>query len=136
VKVGDIAGTTDKNGYIVIGIDGRYYKAHHLAWFFVHRVWPVELDHKNVVPGDNSLDNLREATRSQNTCNRLMQSNNTSGFKGVSFDRQRRVFHAYIKLNGKRRYLGCRDTALAASFVYERAAIELHGEFANTAKVA
>jgi hypothetical protein len=64
---GTRAGTINGLGYVVIGILGRRYKAHRLAWLYVHGEWPGrELDHINCDKSDNRIANLRPATRSQN----------------------------------------------------------------------
>jgi len=69
---GKIAGTINKHGYRIISLDNRKYKAHRLAWFYVHGRWPVDqIDHINRCPGDNRLVNLREASPSLNSLNRV-----------------------------------------------------------------
>lgn len=78
-KAGEIAGSFDKYGYITIGIDGKYYKAHRLAWFYVHGLWPKEqIDHINLIKDDNRINNLRCATNSQNCMHHLKRIDNTS----------------------------------------------------------
>ena len=133
VKVGQRAGTIDAHGYENIKVDGRIYKSAHLAWLYAYGRWPAtgELDHVEAGSTKNALTNLRDATRSQNNMNRRVQSNNTSGFKGVSFHTQRQRWAAYIKVNGKRKHLGLFDTPELASAAYEAAARVLHHEFAK-----
>src|SRR5882672_2364605 len=82
---GEIAGAKSGN-YIRIGIKRRWYQAHRLAWLYVHGKWPLYwLDHANGDKLDNRLENLREATHSQNQMNSRRAKHNTSGFKGVTF---------------------------------------------------
>ena len=65
--VGDIAGYNQKGGYIIIQIDKQRYFAHRVAWFYVYGVWPTdEIDHINGDKLNNSIENLREATASEN----------------------------------------------------------------------
>lgn len=87
-------------------------------------------DHINRDPLDNRRENLRVATPSQNSCNHGLQSNNTSGYKGVSWSTERQKWEAYIKLNRKRISLGRHKTLRAAVLAYNEAAARLHGEFA------
>jgi hypothetical protein len=68
---GEEIGTLRKTGYRQVCLLGRLYLAHRVAWFYVHGRWPVNgLDHKNRIRDDNRIDNLREATQSQNHENR------------------------------------------------------------------
>jgi len=47
---GRVAGSMDGSGYVQIYVDGVGYKAHRLAWLYVHGCWPPHLiDHKNGV---------------------------------------------------------------------------------------
>lgn len=133
VAAGDVAGCLDqRRGYILIRAGGRLYKAHRLAWFYVHGEWPaVEIDHINCVRDDNRIANLRLATGTQNQANKRLQSNNTSGVKGAFWDRRRGVWHARIRVQGRLKYLGTfRDKADAAEAYRNAAAIHFR-EFAR-----
>jgi hypothetical protein len=94
--------------------------------------WPKLLDHIDGNGINNRLENLREATSSQNAHNMRKSRRNTSGFKGVSKHKATGSWQANIALNGKQRFLGLFDTAKAASEAYDAAAEKLHGEFART----
>ena len=66
---------------------------------------------------DNRKCNLRIATASVNAINRGLQSNNTTGYKGVYFDKRRRVWKAWVKVSGKLITLGSypkKEEAIAA----------------------
>ena len=94
--------------------------------------WPEnDIDHINVARGDNRFSNLREATRSENLRNRGAQKNNTSGFKGVSWQKSSRKWDARINIHGKVVHLGYFDDPEDAYQAYCQAAKELHGEFYN-----
>jgi len=127
-KVGDVAGNLTK-GYIELSVDGHTYRAHQLAWFYVHGRWPVgELDHRNLIKSDNSIGNLREATDSQNGGNSPMRKNNRTGFKGVTAHEQK--YKAAVMVNRKRIHLGVFDTPEQAAMAYDAAALKHFGEFA------
>ncbi len=133
VKIGDIAGRIG-DGYRLISIDGQQHYEHHLVWFIETGAWPTkELDHKNTVPGDNRFENLREATRSQNEANKPLRCDNTSGLKGVSWDRRRKLWRASIRVNGRHIFLGYFDCKAAAHFIYVIAADKHFGKFARAA---
>jgi hypothetical protein len=80
---------------------------------------------------NNRISNLREVTNSQNMHNRGPQSNNTSGYKGVYYDKQRGLYAASIKFNGLKIHLGRFKTAIEAFKAYEIKANELFGDSAR-----
>lgn len=90
------------------------------------------IDHKNRNPKDNKKENLRMATRAQNGANKLLASDNKSGYKGVHYDKFTKKWRTQIRLpdsNGKRISLGRYDTAEEAYDVYKKKAKEVWGEF-------
>jgi hypothetical protein len=90
----------------------------------------LHVDHEDHDSLNNRRYNLRLATCSQNSCNRGVPENNTSGFKGVNWSVRDKAWRAHIKINKKNRALGTFLTAEAAHEAYKKAAVELHGEFA------
>lgn len=74
--------------------------------------------------------NLRIATRPEQGANKGAPCTNTSGYKGVSWDKKRAVWQTGIKVHGKRRNLGLYGDPVEAARVYDAAARELHGSFA------
>lgn len=124
---GATAGHLAVDGYIHVSIDTRLYKAHRLAWLYVHGVWPVDqLDHINGARAENQIANLREATCAENLQNRPRQRNNTSGWVGVSWRPKERKWQASITVNKVFRYLGCFDSASEAGAAYLEAKAQLH----------
>lgn len=130
--VGSIAGNIDNStGYIRIRYDGILYHAHRLAWPYTYGEWPSnEIDHINGTQNDNRLINLRPANRRQQCANTRINARNKVGMKGVCRTRNGR-YAAYIKINGKSKYLGAFDTPEEAHLAYQIAAMEAHGEFAR-----
>ncbi len=90
------------------------------------------VDHINHNSLDNRKSNLRECTQSQNLANSRMQSNNSSGFKGVSWDKNRNKYHAKISVFDKTVNLGRFKEAAEAAQAYDIAARKYFGEFAYT----
>lgn len=88
-----------------------------------------DIDHIDLDKFNNRRLNLREATRSQNQINHRIHSNNTTGFKGVSFRRNK--YRAMIMADGKSIELGYFDIPEEAHEAYCKAAIKYHKEFAR-----
>ncbi len=87
------------------------------------------VDHINGDTLDNRRSNLRICSRAKNSQNRAMNSNNASGYKGVTFHKKTGRWQANIGLQYKLIYLGLFDSAKLASDAYEAAAREHFGEF-------
>lgn len=106
-KKGAEAGAVDHYGYIVIRLDGVLYKAHRLAWLYVHGEWPCKnLDHINRNKSDNRIANLRIASQSVNMHNVGARVNSKSGVSGVVWRADRQYWTARIKIGYKNFYLG------------------------------
>lgn len=121
------AGTINARGYVMVSLDNRKYSAHRLAWLYVTGSWPSsELDHRDGVPHNNRFSNLREVTRSQNLQNRRLSKSNSSGFRGVYWNKRAKQWHSQIRCNKKRIHLGFYDTASEAYAAYLAAAARLH----------
>ena len=128
IEVGDIAGSIHKHtGYRYIGIAGKKYKAHRLAWLYVHGVWPAkQLDHRYGIRDDNRIAELREATNAENAQNRPAPSRNTSGHIGVSWHKIDKKWRAYIHVNRTQIPLGNFDSIEIAVEARAKAKAELH----------
>ena len=105
-KAGTIAGTVNY-GYINIGIDGKSYGAHRLAYLYMEGHMPEEVDHDNHIRNDNRWLNLNASSKGHNAKNHTKQSNNTSGVVGVSWSKKAKKWNARIGIGeGSRRCLG------------------------------
>ena len=124
-RKGELAGTTTSNGYIRIGIEGKQYKAHRLAFLYVTGKWPEhEVDHINGVKSDNRWTNLRDVSVSTNQHNRTEPNTGRELPLGVTKHKCGR-FQAQIFVGGKYNYLGLFSTPEEASAAYVKAKGEL-----------
>jgi hypothetical protein len=86
IKTGNPAFRTLRNdGYYVGNYRTRYHLAHRIVWAIEFGEWPEEIDHINGQRSDNRITNLRAVTRKENTVNKQMRRNNTSGVQGVCY---------------------------------------------------
>lgn len=127
---GKEAGHIMPSGYSTIRLKPRHFYAHQLAWFYVYGEWPTcDIDHINMERSDNRISNLRKATRSQNKGNVKAHPRNTSGTRGVVWDKHRQKWRAQIMINGRQTNLGRYDTFADAKKAFDQAAIPHWGEF-------
>lgn len=128
VSAARVTWSPDSYGYYQISVDGRTYKAHRLAWLYVHGAWPPDqIDHINGIRGDNRIVNLREATRAENQGNqRKARSDNKTGLLGVFRAGGSSKFRAQICLRGNKLHIGYFSTAEEAHQAYLAAKRELH----------
>lgn len=87
------------------------------------------VDHINHDTLDNRKCNLRVCTNSQNLMNSRKRSNNTSGYKGVFWDKDIHKWRAQITVGKKQKYLGSFISKSDAALAYNEASLEFHGEF-------
>lgn len=120
VKIGATASYINKAGYISIRLDKKSYLAHRLAHLYMTGKWPEnDMDRIDSVRTNNAWSNLREATRSENMQNQKKpRSNNTTGFLGVHFYKERGNYTSKIKVNGKVKHLGYFTTPEEAHGAY------------------
>lgn len=86
-------------------------------------------DHIDGYPLNNQRENLRLATPAQSSMNRGLFSNNTSGYKGVTWYSRYSKWCAQTKIGGKHINLGYFDTPEEASAVYQKAVETIQGEY-------
>lgn len=120
-KRGTVTGNTNVHGYTVLHVDGTIYYAHRLAWLYVYGYFPENLiDHIDQNKGNNRISNLRETNKFCNAINSGSLITNTSGVKGVYWDKQTQKWRAAIVVNNKTINLGrYKEKLHAAAARYE-----------------
>ena len=124
--------STDGRGYLRASIKDKDYKAHLVAWALYYGKWPLcEVDHINGDKKDNSLNNLRSATSSQNKMNVHPRNGCSSQYKGVCWNVKRKKWESRIAFNGKTLHLGYFVDEIEAANRYTDASKLYHGEYAR-----
>ena len=132
IKVGQIAGHVCKNrGYRTIRVNNKSYLAHRLAFVLMGESVPKYVDHANGLKDDNRWCNLRPANFGENQHNRFRQKNNTSGYKGVTWDKRLGKWKSQIMVNRSNIHLGLFDCPKEAHKAYCGAAETYFGEYKN-----
>lgn len=124
VKIGQVAGRINSEGYRKIKIDGQMYSAHRLAWFYQFGEFPSkQIDHINQNKSDNRICNLRLATNAQNQMNTPNRKRSLP--RGVRISKGRYQARACSS------YLGSFATVEEAYTAYKKYVRDTFGEFFN-----
>ena len=129
-STGKIVGTktsaTVPKQYIVVWLEGKLWYAHRLIFLWHHGYFPKLIDHIDQNSLNNKIENLREATKSQNSQNQNKKKSNTSGYKGVYWRKDVKKWSSQISVNYKCKNLGVFMTKEEAYEAYQEAAAKLH----------
>jgi hypothetical protein len=120
-----------QDGYHHVYLDGKSRFEHRIIFLMHYGYMPESIDHVNGVRDDNRIVNLRACTCAENQHNATLRKDNTSGVKGVYWDKKNCKWRAQIKYKGKLHFLGRFDDIELAELVVMEARDVLHGEFAN-----
>lgn len=99
-RLGNLHKTNDRYSALRGCVDGKYYMVHKLVWLYVTGELPdKEIDHINHNPADNRFENLRLVCRADNNRNASRRKDNSSGFTGVYWDKNK--WQVIISTDGK-----------------------------------
>lgn len=134
IKNNKNAGCQDKDGYWLVRVGakpGKLLRAHRIIWFIHHGTLPDDVDHENRNTSENIINNLRAASESQNRHNTSKHRDNTSGFKGVYWDKRTKSWLVQCCVNSKTHYAGRykdKDEAISVAIALRE---KLHKGFAR-----
>ena len=129
--------TINRNGYNTFSLcaNGKHktVKIHRLTAlaFIPNPGNKPHVDHINNIKTDNNVNNLRWVTNSENHYNQKLSKANTSGAKGVSYDKRKKKWVAQITLDGIKIHIGYFDTIEAAKQARIKRANKAFGVFIN-----
>jgi len=120
-----------RNGYLGTKINKIDYKNHRLIFMMHYGYLPKTIDHIDGNPLNNKIENLREATSSQNGYNKKISKANTSGKKGVFWKKDRNKYKVEITINSNPTFFGYYKDFELACLVADEVRNKYHKEFAR-----
>jgi len=106
IKQYSAAGSTQKDGYVRIKINGVNYYAHRIVFALHNGYMPECVDHIDGNRSNNKIENLREANVTLNNWNKKIRSDSKSSHKGVWWHKQSGMWEAVCKVNKKQTTVG------------------------------
>jgi hypothetical protein len=132
VRKGDLAGCRSTK-YVQLKLKGKTYYEHQIVFLMHNAYIPEEVDHIDADKHNNNIENLRAATRLQNSLNMPRRADNKSGHKNVCWHAAANKWQVSVKANGKRMNFGLFEDLELAALVASEARDKYHGEFARVA---
>lgn len=118
-RAGSKAGTFDDDGYVIVCVDYKSYRANRLAWFYLFGVWPDgSIDHINGDRSDDRWCNLREISNQENSQNRHGPNAGRVRQLPIGVYSSGSGFKSRIRVGGVNHHLGRFDTPELASAAY------------------
>lgn len=133
-EIGDVVGVTPNSlGYRRLRLNKKLHYQHRVIYeMFIGEIPEgMEVDHIDGNPSNNLLCNLRLVSHNENMYNRKVHLRNKFCHTGVSFDKSRNKYVAYINHSGKRIFLGRFNTSDEAICARERKEKQIYGEFSR-----
>lgn len=112
--------------YGLVNVGGKNYLAHLIIWLWHHGPLPGFVKHLDKIPMNNCIENLVAEVNSENQRNHRLHIDSTSGYPGVSLDKDAKKYQARIRVNNEPINLGLFDTAEEAFRAYMLAKLEHH----------
>ena len=130
-KDGKKVGHKDSQGYVVVRVNGKHMRAHRVIFCMYHGFMPNAIDHADGDKTNNKIENLRVCSVSENSANKKLGSNNTSGAKGVSWHKPTGKWQVNVSVNKCQRNFGYFNDFELAELVAIEARNKYHGCFAR-----
>jgi len=129
-KKGSSVGWVTKYGYKMTEIHGKNYMVHRLIYLMIKGETPIAIDHINRNKLDNRIENLRAATKSNNSKNVSVRADNALGIKNVHWNKSRKTYVVCVSSNGRNVFHKYEKDLEAAELMAQLAREKYHKEFA------
>lgn len=126
---GSKAGTVEKDRYIRISIEKKDYYAHRIIYMMFYGYMPKIVDHIDGNKQNNNISNLRAISKAGNALNSKVRKDNTSGVKGVTWNKAAKKWQVQLHVGTKYKYFGVYFDLMVAKFVADAMRHKYHGEF-------
>jgi uncharacterized protein YkuJ len=130
-KAGKQVGYKRKDGASNVCVDKKLYLLHRIVFLMHHGYLPDMVDHIDGNRANNRIENLREATHSQNACNANARFDNKVGIKNITYYKANNTYVVRVRVNNDRKYIGSFDDLELAELVAIEARNKYHKEFAR-----
>tara|TARA_R110000796_G_scaffold31159_1_gene82892 strand:- start:1266 stop:1739 length:474 start_codon:yes stop_codon:yes gene_type:complete len=117
----------NNKGYIRIKINKKMYYLHRLIYKYFNEEWDLTdtsynnlIDHIDINPSNNKIENLRIVNNSQNTRNQNKKENCSSTYRGVCWHKSNSKWGASICINYKLKHLGYFANEEEAHLAYKK----------------
>lgn len=132
VKVGDPVGWKTSGGkYVGLCVNGEKELMHRMVFLYHHGHLPKYIDHIDGDGTNNRIENLREATHSQNLMNVPGRNGTKSGKKNVYWHAKLKKWTVHVKVGDKVKYFGLYEDIELAELVATEVRNKYHKQFAN-----
>lgn len=129
---GKRAGALHPLGYRKVSFGSSRYMEHRIIWIMHHKDSPAKyIDHINNKRDDNRIENLRVADRCENNSNAVIRKDNTTGIKGVYWNKRDNKYTVSLSVNGNRNTYGNYSDIELAGLVASELRDKYHGPYAN-----
>lgn len=133
VYVGDAVGSVhdDEYQYKRVGILGKRYLLHKIVYMWHYGTMPNVVDHIDGNSANNRIENLRAATKSENSLNKKVRADSSTGIKNVTWYKPLKKWVVNLSVNKKRKHIGYFEDLELASLVALEAMEKFHGQFSS-----
>lgn len=128
---GSVAGCRRPDGYIMTRVNNRLLYVHRIIYWMHYGITDEAIDHIDMNPSNNRIENLRACKRRENAYNRSKTKVNTTGVKNVYWSALNQCFKVQVTANKIRHNGGSYNNIFDAAIAARKLRESLHKQFAK-----